>query len=229
MTARFFNLFTGILATAVSCHPQPAKPRYERVVLVHGIFENGDSFISLKNRLENHGIDCYVPKLKPASGRPGLDILAQGLKEDIDKKFGDKEPIAIVAFSMGGLVSRYYLQKLGGAERCESFITISTPHNGSLAAYTLPTRGVKQMRPESDFLRELRETEGTLGSIPIVSYRTPMDLIILPTSSSIWDRAENQSHNIALHPLMLHSNSILDDIERRFTFPNSLAHSTTNP
>jgi len=118
---------------------------------------------------------------------------------------------------MGGLVSRYYLQNLGGAERCEEFITVSTPHNGTKVAYALTSRGVQQMRPNSDFLRDLRETEDTLGDMPIVSYRTPMDLIILPASSSVWDRAENHSYNVVLHPLMLYTKSVLDDIEGHLT------------
>lgn len=219
ITARFFHLFTGIFATAVSCHPQPMKPRYEKVVLVHGIFEDGKAYDSLKRRLENHGIECFVPKLKPASGAGGLDKLAGQLKTDIDKRFGETEPFALVAFSMGGLVSRYYLQKLGGAARCETFITVSTPHHGTKVAHILTIDGVRQMRPGSDFLRDLHDTEDTLGDIPIVSYRTPMDLIILPTDSSVWDRAENRSYNVALHPMMLHTNAVLDDIEKRFVFP----------
>ena len=217
ITARFFHLFTGIMASAVSCHPQPATPRYDRVVMVHGIFEDGKAFDSLKSRLENHGIECYVPQLKPADGRGGLDKLAENLKQDIDREFGETDPIAIVAFSMGGLVSRYYLQNLGGAERCEEFITISTPHHGTKVAYTFPTKGAHQMRPGSLFLQNLEETEDNLGDMPIVSYRTPLDLIILPTNSSVWDRAENRSHHVALHPMMLHTRSVLDDIERRFT------------
>lgn len=213
ITARFFHLFTGIFATAISCHPQPGKPRYDRVVMVHGIFEDGKAFEPLKRRLEFHGVECYVPKLKPASGAPGLDKVAAELKKDIDQQFGKEEPIAIVAFSMGGLVSRYYLQNLGGAERCEKFITVSTPHHGTKVAKTLTSRGAKQMRIGSDFLRELEETEHTLGDIPVVSYRTPMDLIILPTESSVWDRAENHSYKVVLHPLMLHTNAVLDHIE----------------
>jgi triacylglycerol lipase len=217
ITARFFHLFTGIFASAVSCHPQPATPRYQRVVMVHGIFEDGKAFNSLKSRLENHGIKCYVPKLTPADGRGGLDKLAENLKQDIDKEFGETDHIALVAFSMGGLVSRYYLQKLGGADRCDAFVTISSPHHGTKVAYTYPSKGAQQMRPGSPFLQDLEETEDTLGDMPIVSYRTPMDLIILPTNSSIWERAENYSYTVALHPLMLHTRSVLDDIERRFT------------
>lgn len=217
ITARFFHLFTGIMASAVSCHPQPATPRYQRVVMVHGIFEDGKAFSSLKSRFENHGIECYLPRLKPADGRGGLDKLAENLKQDINNEFGETDRIAVVAFSMGGLVSRHYLQKLGGAERCDAFVTISTPHHGTKAAYTYPTKGAQQMRPGSPFLHDLEETEDSLGDIPIVSYRTPMDLVILPADSSVWDRAENLSHNVALHPMMLHTRSVLDDIERRFT------------
>lgn len=218
ITARFFQLFTGIFATAVSCHPQPAKPKFERVVMVHGIFEDGEAFSSLKRRLETHGIECYVPKLKPNDGRGGLEKAAEGLKQDIEAEFGTEESFAIVAFSMGGLVSRYYLQQLGGAERCETFITISTPHHGTKVAHIFPTKGAQQMRPGSEFLEKLHATEDTLGNIPVVSYRTPLDLIIIPPESSVWDRAENHSYNVALHPLMLHTNSVLDDIEKRFTY-----------
>lgn len=215
ITSRFFHLFTGVFATAVSCHPQPREPRYEKVVLVHGIFEDGHAFHSLKRRLETHGIQCYVPQLKPADGRGGLEKLAEGLKADIEKEFGETDKFALVAFSMGGLVSRYYLQRLGGAERCEKLITVSTPHHGTNTAYTYPSKGAFQMRPGSEFLKDLASTESSLGEIPITSYRTPMDLMILPTSSLVWARAENYSYNVALHPLMLHSKIVLDDIEKK--------------
>ena len=218
ITARFFQLFTGICATAVSCHPQPAKPKVERVVMVHGIFEDGKAFDSLKRRLEYHGIECYVPQLKPADGRGGLENLAQGLQRDIDKEFGKKESFGMIAFSMGGLVSRYYLQELGGADRCETFMTISTPHHGTKIAHAYPTKGAQQMRPGSEFLHKLEASENKLKDIPIVSYRTPLDLVIIPTDSSVWDRAENRSYHVALHPLMLHTKPVLDDIEKRLVY-----------
>jgi triacylglycerol lipase len=215
MTARFFQLFTGICATAVSCHPQPGQPRYDKVVLVHGILEDGVSFEPLRQRLVSHGIQCHVPQLKPSDARDGIDKLAESLKEGIDKEFGPDERFALVGFSMGGLVSRYYLQNLGGAERCETFITVSSPPHGTKMAYAYPGKGARQMRPGSPFLKELEATEDRLGDIPVVSYRTPMDLIILPTESSVWERAENHSHPVILHPLMLYSKPVLDDIEKR--------------
>lgn len=186
-----------------------------RVVLVHGFLENGIAFKTLRKRLERHGYECIVPRLSPCDGRGGLEALAEGLKRDIDAAFGPNEPIRVVGFSMGGVVSRYYLQKLGGAARCEKFFTISSPHNGTHAAWFYPSKGVKQMRPGSEFLTDLDETVHVLGKMPVVSYRTPLDLIILPASSSIWERAENFDYPVLLHPLMLSSPRVLADLEKR--------------
>jgi triacylglycerol lipase len=117
---------------------------------------------------------------------------------------------------MGGLVSRHYLQELGGAGRCERFFTISSPHNGTQAAWCYPGEGARQMRPGSEFLERLSRSESKLGDMPVVSYRTPMDLIILPADSSVWERAENLEFPVLLHPLMLDARPVIQDIERRF-------------
>jgi triacylglycerol lipase len=183
--------------------------------MVDGFLRTGSTFKSLKQRLEQRGIECYVPRLRPNDGRGGLENAEAHLKEDIDAKFGTKVPISIVAFSMGGLVSRQYLQNLGGAKRCENLITVSSPHHGTLAAWLYPTRGVEQMRPGSRFLADLANSQDRLGDMPIASYRTPLDLIILPPTSSVWNRAENLEFHALLHPLMLTSGGVLSDIERR--------------
>lgn len=201
---------------AVSPGPvDTGAPGLKRVVLVHGFMDTGKRFKILQKRLEKHGVICMAPNLRHRDGRGGLDELAAGLKEDIDKKFGKDAKISVVGFSMGGLVSRYYLQSLGGAARCESFITISSPHNGTLAAWLYPSKGVEQMRPNSQFLTSLDQSDEKLGRIPVTSYRTPMDLIILPARSSIWQRAENLQYPVLAHPLMVYSDKVLSDIERR--------------
>ena len=211
------RLSAALLLAIPSCavNPPPAPPPVPRVVLVHGILENGKSYKYMRSHLEKRGFTCYVPKMVPCDGRGGLENLAIHLKEDIDAHFGTKEPINIVAFSMGGLVSRYYLQNLGGAERCKQFITISSPHHGTKAGWFYPSKGAIQMRPGSQFLADLNATEDKLGKMPVTSYRTPMDLIILPPTSSVWERAENIEYPVILHPLMITSNRVIDDITRR--------------
>ena len=205
----------ALLPSCAGNPPPVAAPAVPRVVLVHGFLEDGRTFKPLQQRLENRGFDVYVPKLLHCDGRGGLDLLAEQLKQDIDTRFGPDAPLSIVSFSMGGLVSRYYLQELGGADRCRNFITISSPHNGTKVAKIYPTRGAIQMRPGSPFLTQLAASQGNLGDIPVTSYRTPMDLIILPPESSVWDRAVNLEYPVAAHPFMLTSSKVLNDIERR--------------
>ena len=217
MKSRFLSFAAGLFGLQSCAGPPPPilPPRVGRVVLVHGFLDTGSAFKMLKQRLEKRGVKCLVAKLIPSDGRGGLEKLAVNLKRDIDAEFGTQEPISIVAFSMGGLVSRYFLQDLGGAARCDQLITVSSPHHGTRSAFIYPSRGAKEMRPGSPFLRDLQKSEYRLGKMPVASYRTPMDLIILPPDSSVWERAENVGYRVPLHPMMLNSKSVLSDIERR--------------
>lgn len=185
------------------------------VILVHGFLQSGYSYKAMRKRLEKHNIRCLTARLSPSDGRTGICTLASDLKEQIDEAFGHEQKFSMVGYSMGGLVSRYYLQKLGGAERCQQLITIASPHQGTVMANLYPSKGARQMRRGSEFLRELADSEDALGDIPVVSYRTPLDLMILPSTSSIWERAENKAHTVAMHPLMLKDSRVLDDVERR--------------
>jgi triacylglycerol lipase len=130
-----------------------------KVVLVHGFLDTGWVFRRMKLRLERQGAVCLVPRLRPNDGRGGLEALALNLKRDIDDAFGPSAKIRIVAFSMGGLVARHYLQILGGAVRCEKLFTISSPHQGTQSAWLYPGKGARDMRPGSDFLHQLQSTE----------------------------------------------------------------------
>ena len=218
MKRKISQLIGSLLLALPSCCARPIVvpvPTGQKVVLVHGFLETGSTFKPLQKRLERRGIEVFVPRLKHTDGRGGLDFLAAHLKQDIDAKFGPTATISIVAFSMGGLVSRQYLQNQGGAARCENLITVSSPHQGTKAAWIYPSQGAAEMRPGSPFLANLYQTEGNLGKMLVTSYRTPLDLIILPPSSSIWDRAENLEYPVIMHPMMLTSNRVLSDIEQR--------------
>lgn len=211
--AKFLTIVAGMLPLAVSAEPS------RRVVLVHGFLDKGAIFKKLEDRLTDQGFTCLMPSLSPSDGRGGLEKLATDLQQEIDAKFGRDQSFSIVSFSMGGIISRYYLQDLGQAKRCEKFITISAPHHGTVSAWFYPGKGAQQMRPGSAFLKHLHDTEDRLGNIPITSLRTPMDLMIFPSHSSVWERAENLKYPILFHPMMLTSPKVLGEIERRLIAP----------
>ena len=208
-------LLAACLLAAVATPPARATGFriVDRVVLVHGIFGDSSQMDPVRKRLEKQGFECFSPSLKPADARDGLEVLADQLKKEIDLHFDEREPFAIIGYSMGGIVSRHYLQHLGGSRRCAAFITISSPHQGTRVAWLYPGKGAAQMRPGSEFLARLDASQDSLGGLEVVSYRTPMDLVIVPDRNSVWDRAENLDFPVAMHPLMLRSRRVLSDIE----------------
>jgi triacylglycerol lipase len=74
---------------------------------------------------------------------------------------------------MGGLVSRYYLQRLGGIHRVRKFVTIATPHRGTWTGFLRANPGARDMRPGSAFLRDLNRDVEMLDGISFTSIWSP--------------------------------------------------------
>ncbi len=183
-----------------------------RVVLVHGIYDTGKIFDALAAELRAHGHHVIAPSLTPSNASVPLEELAGQLERHIHDAYGDEDTVHVIAFSMGGLISRYYLEYLGGHTRCGTLITLSTPHHGSLLAKFAWGEGIRQMRPGSAFIDRLRAGEHTLEGMEVRSYWTPYDLMILPASSSVWDAAEVIEVPVALHPWMVTDRRIRADL-----------------
>ena len=129
--------------------------------MVHGLFDTANIFETMSSHFEMLGYQTYGIDLKPSFGIADLKELAQQLKAYIDNNFKSQEKIILIGFSMGGLVTRYYLQRLDGITKVDKYISISAPNHGSFLAYLLPHllpfKGIQQMRPDSDFLKDLNE------------------------------------------------------------------------
>jgi hypothetical protein len=52
--------------------------------------------------------------------------------------------LVLIGHSMGGLVSRYFLECLGGWEHTRALVTLGTPHQGSLNAVDILVHGMKK-------------------------------------------------------------------------------------
>jgi pimeloyl-ACP methyl ester carboxylesterase len=74
--------------------------------------------------------------------------------------------IHLVGHSLGGLVARYAVQRLGLDAVALGVVTIATPHQGSMLARVAPGRVGAQMRPGSSLLAELPP----LSASPSVSW-----------------------------------------------------------
>lgn len=182
------------------------------IVLVHGITDTAAIFKTMTRNLERRGWTVYSLDLIPANGDLGLDLLAHQLDHFIGSNLPKGKPFDLVGFSMGGLVSRYYVQRLGGLDRTQRFVTISSPHNGTMAAYLSQRPGCVQMRPNSKFLTDLNRDVHVLKQVKFTSIWTPMDLIIVPANSSILPVGRNLKVQVPLHAWMVSDTKAIDTL-----------------
>ncbi len=161
--------------------PRPERRREQRtLVFVHGLMANRSGFLPLQAYLRLYGHRRQISVNYRSSG--SLEKLALQLKREIDAAIGGGR-IDLVAHSMGGLVSRFYLQELGGARRVDRLITLGTPHQGTHAANFIPSALVRQLLPEGPFIRHLNSLPAPDG-LQATSIVAGRDLLIQPVHAA---------------------------------------------
>ena len=168
--------------------PYTANP----VVLVPGYRDNASVFAHFVAFLEDQNLRAYPISLAPNDGRVTLEVLAGQIADFVNGTFAGDQSLDFVGYSMGGLVLRYYLQRLGGLERTHRFVTLGTPHRGTWTAYGSNRTSVRQMRPRSTFLQDLDLDADRLGTICFRSIWTPFDLMIIPACNSVAAVAQHE-------------------------------------
>lgn len=174
------------------------------VLLVHGIYDTVSKFNALTAYLHQFGWSVHRLNLTPNNGSAPLNELAKQVAEYIETHFDPDQVIDLLGFSMGGLVTRYYLQRLGGVKRVQRYITISAPNYGTLMAYPLSLPGIRQMRMNSLFLQDLNQDHFEyLSQIKVINLWTPYDLMIIPATSSKMSIGQEISIPVPVHAWMV--------------------------
>ncbi|MEG3839084.1 alpha/beta fold hydrolase [Microcoleus sp. herbarium14] len=189
------------------------------VLLIHGIFRKSGIFHKMSAYLRDLGLSVYTINLSPHWGSASLEELAQQLADYIDKNFDPQQHLDLIGLSMGGLVTRYYVQRLGGINRVQRFIAISSPHSGTWTAYTLWGKGCIQMRPGSAFLVDLNRDATVLEKLNFTSIWTDWDFIIVPASSSKISAAKEVKLSVFAHAMMARHSSSLKAVAEALSEP----------
>ena len=182
------------------------------LLLVHGIWDTGKVFRKMTAFLNELGWEVYDLDLTPNDGRKGLDDLAQQVVKKVESTFGEEQPFDLLGFSMGGIVSRYYVQRLGGINQVQRFITLSAPNHGTLTGYFNQGLGCVQMRPNSALRIDLNSDVQMLSQINFTSIWTPYDTMIFPASSSKMSVGDNITVPVLVHAWMLKDEKSLSAI-----------------
>lgn len=183
------------------------------IVLVHGWIHNRSAFLGMARALRRAGFrhihafdhNPLVYDIPEVAGMLAAEV------ERVRSVTG-AEKVMVVGHSMGGLVARYYVQRLGGDEVVDTVITLGTPHRGTYAAHLAPGAAGPQMRPGSPILRVLEESSRPT-EVRWVAVYSDLDLLILPAVSAKLVHPALRAHNVRVNDLghlsMLMSGEVL--------------------
>jgi triacylglycerol lipase len=190
------------------------------VLLIHGLYDTVTVFDPLAADLARGGWSVHSLNLVPNYGTARLEDLASQIAVYITDTFPLEQPIDIIGFSMGGLITRYYLQRLQGTQQVQRYINISAPNRGTTVAYSLPLPGIVQMRPDSKFIKDLNhDCQSSLSQIKCTFIWTPYDLMIVPSSSTLLGIGREIQIPVIFHAWMLKDRRVRAAIQQALLEP----------
>ncbi|MEV2216238.1 alpha/beta fold hydrolase [Streptomyces sp. NPDC050997] len=174
--------------------PREAKPP---VVLLHGFIDNRSVFVLLRRSLAQHGrqqIESLNYSPLTCDIRTAAALLGRHI-EEICERTGSRQ-VDVVGHSLGGLIARYYVQRLGGDIRVRTLVTLGTPHSGTRVVPLANAHPiVRQMRPGSELLEELnRPSPGCRTHF--VSFWSDLDHLMDPLETACVDHPDLTADNI---------------------------------
>jgi triacylglycerol lipase len=149
------------------------------VLLVHGYFCNHHIWNEMTAALRASGHPVLSVDLEPLF--TSIDTYAPLLESAVTElcKHTGASKVALIGHSMGGLAIRSWM-RAHGTHKVACVLTLGTPHAGTRIAATQPSPNGRQMRWQSEWLRELAhaETEEVRALMRIAI--SPQDNIVYP-------------------------------------------------
>ena len=193
------------------------------IFLVHGLWNNPKLFEKLIKKIKEDDYQLYRPHLPHKFGNTSLRNLARDLDSRIDELVGPQIEIDIVGFSMGGLISRLWLQKHNGFLRTKRFFSIGTPHFGTYTAQIIPSyfmAGIAEMKRGSSLLSQLNNDLTSLEKVECISFFTKWDLMSFPGWQAKLSIGDSYHLPVLTHKELITNSNSLDILAKKI-FNNS--------
>ncbi|MBY8883892.1 alpha/beta fold hydrolase [Streptomyces sp. PTM05] len=169
------------------------------VLLLHGFVDNRSVFTPLRRNLRRHGwrqVSALNYSPLTSDVRHAAALLGRHV-EELCERTGSAR-IDLVGHSLGGLIGRYYAQRLGGDVRVRTLVTLATPHAGTRAVpFADPHPVVRQMRPRSALMAELALPAPGCRT-RFVAFWSDADPIMTPTESARLDHPDLIIENVGV-------------------------------
>ncbi len=168
------------------------------ILLVHGLVDNRSIFTLLRRALRRRGFgrvitvnySPFTHDVRSAAAR--LATLVESTCAETGY-----ERVHVVGHSLGGVIARYYVQRMGGDARVHTLCTLGSPHSGTLTAHLLPHVLVRQLRPDSELMRELAEPAPGCRT-RFVAFWSDLDQLIVPKRNGQLTHPDLVARNVLL-------------------------------
>lgn len=191
-----------------SCKPTAAHPR--PVVLVHGTFADmSDSWQALSPLLKNNGYCVFALNYGSYAGSGAIGVYGVGEIRNSAKELAafvgkvlaetGAAKVDLVGHSQGGMMPRYYLKFLGGAEKVQTLVGLSPSNHGTTldGLFTLASffpgaseftgtlcPACEEQEAGSAFLTELNSGGDTVPGVSYTVIQTRFDQVVTPYTSA---------------------------------------------
>ena len=166
------------------------------ILLVHGMVDNRSIFTLLRRSLRRRGFHRVITVNYSPLTRD-VRLAATGLATRVEELCEETgfERIHVIGHSMGGLIARYYVQRLGGDARVHTLVTLGSPHGGTRAARLVPHRLARQLCPDSDLIQELAEPAPGCRTRMLAVW-SDLDQMMVPKRNARLAHPDLESRNI---------------------------------
>jgi len=169
------------------------------ILLVHGIIDNHAIFTVMERALRRRGfqtLSAYDYGLLTHNIPRAAVRLAKAI-EKLSAATGH-ERIHVIGHSLGGLIARYYVQRLGGDRHVHTLVTLGTPHQGTQLAWLAPLLPlVRQLTPNSAVIQELAEPAPGCRT-RFIAFYSDIDHLIVPSRNARLDHSDLNVENVAV-------------------------------
>jgi pimeloyl-ACP methyl ester carboxylesterase len=202
------------------------------IILLHGWFHNRSAFVVMTRALKRYGFRT-VDRMNYNVIGHDVQELAHRLADHVDevREQVGAEKVHLIGHSLGGLVARYYIQKLGGHEKVHTCITLGTPHRGTHAAWIGRGKTMRQLRPNSILIRQLSRTARAMP-VRWVAFYSNLDSLVLPVTNAKITEPVLRAHNIFVRDLghlsLLISRPLIRSVAEILASPDKMPATVTS-
>ena len=179
------------------------------VLLVHGYGHNSSAWFMLRKALKRAGFtSIHTMNYNPLAH--DVPEIGEKLSDRVEmiRELTGADKVNLVGHSLGGIVSRWYVQELDGDLKVNTAITLSSPHKGTMAAFAPLGRTAREIRPRSWVMRRLNNNV-LPTHVRWVAFYGDTDMLVQPTRSGRIDVPALNARNV-LVPGMGHMGMLLD-------------------